>query len=279
MRLIAIWVGAVIGLLLLGLFGWRILDHRADGAEMTRLRALQPPDPARFHPAMLDGLPEAAQRFFRFAISAGTPLLRVAEIAMEGRFAMGTKGDPNAVDMTAEQVLAAPDGFVWKMSGGSGFMHISGSDSGVWTRFWLAGLLPVAHIGGNVDHARSAFGRMVAEALIWTPAALLPGAGVTWQSVDPDTARVTVSHGGLVQSVELTVAADGSPVRVVFPRWSDANPDKTFRIQPFGATLSEYREFQGYRLPTHVQAGNFFGTDDYFPFFIVDVTTIRFPGP
>jgi hypothetical protein len=34
----------------------------------------------------------------------------------------------------------------------------------------------------------------------------------------------------------------------------------------------------GYRLPFRVEAGNMFGTADYFPFFLADVTEIRFPG-
>jgi len=37
---------------------------------------------------------------------------------------------------------------------------------------------------------------------------------------------------------------------------------------------SAFREFQGYRLPTDVEAGNFFGTGDYFPFYIADVSEI-----
>ncbi len=266
-----------------GLLLWRQLDHRADRAEMARLRALQPAEPVRFDPAMVAGLPEPARRYFGHAIAPGTPLWTVAEIAMEGRFSLGTKEAPGYMDMRATQVLAAPQGFVWKMAGGRGAMRMSGSDTGGWTRFWLAGLVPVARLGGDADHARSAFGRYVAEAVFWTPAALLPGPGVSWEAVDPDTVRVTVRHAGphgkLVQLVEVTVDPGGRPVRVVFPRWSDANPERVHRIQPFGGHLSEFREFDGFRLPTHVEAGNHFGTEDYFPFFVADVADVRFPSP
>lgn len=61
------------------------------------------------------------------------------------------------------------------MQAARGPMRLSGSDSGLWTRFWIMGLFPVAYIGANTDHTRSAFGRYVAEAVFWTPAALLPG--------------------------------------------------------------------------------------------------------
>ena len=146
------------------------------------------------------------------------------------------------------------------------------------TRFWLMGLVPVARVSGMDDHRRSAFGRYVAEAVFWTPAALLPGPGVVWEQVNETTARVTVTHEGIQQSVDVTVDAEGRPVTVVFPRWSDANPEKTFKLQPFGGSLSEFRDFDGFRLPTHVEAGNQFGTDAYFPFFIADITGITFPS-
>ena len=261
----------------LGLLAWRHKDNMADLAEMDRLRATQPETPAQFSLDMVEGLPEPAQRYFRFSIVEGTPLYRVAEIEMVGTFMLGTKKAPQPFRITAFQVLAAPDGFIWKMTAQSSVIRMSGSDSGFWTRFWLAGLLPVARFGGDPDHARSAFGRYVAEAIFWTPAALLGTPGITWEKIDDDAVRMTLVRDGLTQSVDITVGADGRPTEVVFPRWSNANPDKVYRLQPFGGVLSEFRDFEGFRLPTHVEAGNFFGTKNYFAFFIVDVTRIRFP--
>lgn len=138
--------------------------------------------------------------------------------------------------------------------------------------------MPVARFGGTTDHARSAFGRMVGEAVFWTPAAVLPGPGVRWEAVDAATARVTITRGELEQAVDVTVDGEGRVTRVVFMRWSDANPEKVFRLQPFGGLLSEYRTFGGFRMPTHVEAGNHFGTDAWFASFVVDVTEVCYPG-
>lgn len=264
---------------LAGLWLWRLADLRADRAEWARLAALQPHNPARFDPAMVAGLPEPARRFFAFAIEPGAPLFTVAELDMTGQFSLGTKEEPNYLPMQARQLLAVPEGFLWTMSATKGLMRVSGSDSGSWTRFWLLGLGPVARSGGTADHARSAFGRYAAEAVFWTPAALLPGPGVRWEPMDENTARVTVTHEGMEQRVDITVDADGRPLKAELPRWTDANPDKQFRLQPFGGFPSQFRQFGGYRLPNHVEAGNFFGTDGYFPFFIADITDIAFPGP
>jgi Family of unknown function (DUF6544) len=255
---------------------WRWSDHLADKIMWQQLAAGQPETPALFNQEMLEGLPAPAQRYFRFSISEGTPLYTVAEISMHGQFSLGSKQTPNYMNMSARQILAAPNGFVWKMRASRGVMRISGSDSGEWTRFWLMEFIPVARMGGDQDHARAAYGRYVAEALFWTPAALLPGPNVVWQEVDDNTARATITRGDLQQAVDVTVDEEGRPIIVSFQRWSNANPDKIFRLQPFGGTLSEFREFEGFYLPTHIEAGNNFGTEDYFPFYVVDVIDIRF---
>lgn len=277
MKTAIIVVGLALAIAVCVLLIWRQLDHRADRTAWRRLAGLQPENPQHFVPEILTGQPEAVRRFFRYAIKPGTPLLAIAEIRMSGKFGMGDKTAPDYQDMAAQQILAAPRGFVWKMRAGRGLTRISGSDSHEWTRFWLAGLLPVARFGGDEDHRRSAFGRMVAEAVFWTPAALLPGPGVRWQEIDTDTLQVTVRHEDLEQTVMLKIDDGGRPLSVSMQRWSNANPDKAFRLQPFGGYLSEFRDFGGYRLPTHVEAGNFFGTDNYFPFFIIDVQELAFP--
>ncbi|MEL6913187.1 MAG: DUF6544 family protein [Pseudomonadota bacterium] len=225
---------------------------------------------------MVEDLPEPAKRFFLFTIKKGTPLHAVAEISMRGRFGIGSRTKPNYTPFRAKQVLAAPEGFMWRMSGGSGVLRISGSDSARWTRFWLAGLVPVTRRGGTTDHTLSAFGRTVSEAVFWTPAAVLPRPGVTWEGVNDTTARLTVAHRGMRQSVDLTVDDAGRPTHVVLQRWSDANAEADYRFQPFGGDLSAFREVQGFVLPTHIEAGNFYGTESYFPFFIADVTDMRF---
>jgi hypothetical protein len=253
-----------------------VSDRRADRAEWARLAALQPGNPPVFSPDMVAGLPEPAQRYFRYAIRDGAPLFRVAEIDMRGQFSLGSKDNPGYQPMEARQILAAPDGFVWTMRTRGG-MPISGSDSGSWTRFRIFWLIPVARLGGDPDHTRSAYGRYVAEAAFWTPAALLPGPGIRWDTIDDDSARVTVRHGDLEQAVDIRVDPEGRPTAVSFQRWSDANPQRVHRLQPFGGYLSDFREVQGYRLPHRVEAGNMFGTEDHFPFFLAEVTEIRFP--
>lgn len=265
--------GAALALLVLA--GLRSADHHAERVEWRRLQALQPPSPAVFSAALVAALPEPARRYFGYAIRPGAALHRVAEIDMHGRIGLGTRAQPGYRRLQARQILAAPAGFVWAMNTRGG-VPISGSDTGGWTRFRLLGLIPIARIGGSADRARSAFGRQVAEAVFWTPAALLPGPGVSWQALGPDRACVTVQHGRWQQAVEVGVDADGRPVEVVFQRWSNANRERRYRLQPFGGRLADFREVDGFRLAHRVDAGNLYGTPDYFAFFQVEVSAIRF---
>jgi hypothetical protein len=262
----------------------RWLDKRQATVLWQTLAASHGLPASRFHPALVASLPEPARRYFLFTIQSGALIQAVSKISAIGQIGLGTKDKPNYQPMTTEQILAPPLGLVWKLRAGKGLLRISGSDAfsgdNSWTRFWLLGVIPIVRVGGNADHLRAAYGRVIAEAVFWAPATLLPSASVVWEAPDANTARATVTLGKMIQTVDITVAADGRPTTVTIPRWSNANSAKTYRLQPFGGYLSEFREFDGYRLPTLVEGGNFIGTDDYFPFYKVTVTGLRFcSGP
>ena len=179
---------AAITVPVLGLLSWRQFDHRADRAAWNALAEMASDSDAVFDLSIVADLPEPAQRYFEFTIQPGTPLRTSVRIQMTGEISLGTKAAPNYQLMQAQQILAPPHGLVWKLKSGG----ISGSDGAMpdrsWTRFWLFNLIPVVRAEGP-DHHRSAFGRVVAEAVFWAPASLLPANNVTWESVDQNTAR------------------------------------------------------------------------------------------
>lgn len=276
-----IWIGIIATLLLLapllGLAAWRWKDRRTDRRVWRDLIAASTGGVESFDETMIEGLPAAAQRYFRFMIKPGATLVTAVELDMQGELGLGDANDPKYKPMSARQILAPPYGLVWELKPGA----IAGSDGATpvtsWTRFWLFHLVPVVRVGGGKDHHRSAFGRIIAEAAFWAPACLLPSKFVRWEAVNANTAKAIVTFAGFEQAVEITVADDGQPTHVVIQRWSNENPEKEFREQPFGGELSAFKLFGGYMLPTRVVGGNHFGTDDYFPFYKADVTDIRFP--
>jgi hypothetical protein len=274
-----VWIAILIGVLTVGiaaLSAWRQLDRRANARAWDELVPAYTTDLDTFDPAIVADLPEPAQRYFNYMIEPGAPLYTVVELDMTGQIGLGTKLTPNYRPMRANQILAPPHGLVWQLEAGS----IRGSDAALpgrsWTRFWLFGLIPVVRVSDS-DHRRSAFGRIVAEAAFWAPASLLPDEFVSWEAIDSDSARAVVRFGPFEQAVDITIDKTGAPTNVQIQRWSNANADKVYREQPFGGELSEFRQFDGYRLPTRVEGGNHFGTPEYFPFFRAEITDIRFP--
>jgi hypothetical protein len=258
--------------------------HSRDQSQMrvvwAALEAAREADPPRYDPTMTTDLPEVAQRYFARAIEPGTPLHRVVRLQMEGSFIMS--GNP--MPMTARQILAPPaQGFVWQAEVGEGLMRFAGSDGHhraqgseeSWTKFWLHGLIPLARIGGTDDHARAAATRAMMEA-IWAPATLLPQFGAKWTQTGPDRAEIRFAHAPGLAPLQITFDAQGDPVEAVSLRWTDANPEKAYRLQPFGGRMLETGIHQGFRIPVRVEMGNMFGTPDYAPFFLVTISRAEF---
>jgi len=259
---------------------WYYRDERALESKWRILASSAMVKPPRHDARQLDGLPDAAQRFFTSSIQNHTPLYTLVEITMHGEFSLGDKSMPRYQPFQACQLLAPPLGFIWQVKAGEGILQFSGSDAafpgGSWTRFWLAGLLPVARVGNTWDHALSSFGRHMGEAIFWSPASLLPSEKVVWKEIDFNTAQVTVTHEEFEQEYTISVDAGGRLEQVQFERWSDANAEKVYRYQPFGGYLSDFQNFDGLTLPTSVVAGNHFGTDEYFPFFKAHIDSVKF---
>jgi len=118
--------------------------------------------------------------------------------------------------------------------------------------------------------------RVKAGTGIMSPASLLPSESVVWKEIDSSTALVKVTQAEFEQEYMIRVDAGGHLEQVQFQRWSDANADRVYRYQPFGGYLSDFQNFGGFTLPTSVEAGNHFGTDEYFPFFKARVDSVKF---
>ena len=70
---------------------------------------------------------------------------------------------------------------------------------------------------------------------------------------------------------DLTLDQNGAVVQVVGQRWSNANPEQAFRLQPFGGSVEAEATFGGFTIPAILKVGNHFGTGDYFPFFQAEI--------
>lgn len=251
-------------------------------AQDAYARLAERPDPPtrRFDPAQVSELPEIGQRYFRHAVAPGTPLFSGVELEMEGTFLLGDKDKFQAYEMRARQVLRPPVQFVWIPRLRSGPLTITGSDGLVggaaWTRFWILKLIPVASVRSSPDVVRSAEFRGAVEGALWLPTTMLPENGARWEQIGPNEARVTLSGFSPAIILHLTLSEDGAVREVVGQRWSNANPEQLFRLQPFGGTISAEASFQGLTIPTGISVGNHYGTAAYLPFFQARVTRAKY---
>jgi hypothetical protein len=261
-----------------GLWSYRSAMEESREA-WERIASAARPDDAVYSPAMVAGQPEIAQRYFNHAIAPGTPLGNIVELDMRGTFLLGDRSSYQSYAMEARQVLHPPSEFVWIPHMRSGMMRISGFDALVsgsaWTRFWLAGLVPVANARSSPDLVRSATFRSTMES-IWVPASLLPRNRVVWEQAGPDRARVRVQRVAPEIVLEMTLTPSGAVREIVGQRWSNANPQGAFRLQPFGGTIEAEYTFGGYTIPSRIKAGNHYGTSDYLPFFQAELTDARY---
>ena len=251
---------------------WRALEARREAA------------PPRYDPAMVAGLPEVAQRYFARAIEPGTPLHRMVRLEMEGSFIL----NGNDMAMHARQFLAPPArGFVWRADIGAGLIRFGGSDgyhrpesasgrdADSWTRFWLHGVIPLARTGGTEHHARAAGTRLLLEP-VWAPASLLPQFGAEWTQTGPDSAEIRFAEAAGLAPMQITPDSAGNLQHVWAMRWTDANPEQVWQLQPFGGRMLQMARHEGFLIPAQVELGNICGTHDYARFFRATITRAEF---
>jgi len=168
------------------------------------------------------------------AIPVGAPLGAAIELAMTGEIKLGRRW----LSFTADQVLRAGVGFVWRPTVGGRFVRFTGADvlgpDGAEVDFRLHGRVPVVRASGP-DVDRSARGRLAAETVAWLPQALTPQSGARWQAVDDNRAIVTIDAAGEPTEVEVTVDDEGQLRSLALQRWRDSTEPAAFA--PFGGAV------------------------------------------
>lgn len=215
-------------------------------------------DGAAFRPETLCRFPEDARRYLGHAIAPGIPLARAVRLHMHGEIKLR-----RWCPFVGEHVLVWDRGMIWKARVGWYGMPILGSDrlvDGQGDLHWkLFGMIPVMTASGP-DITRSAAGRVAGES-IWLPS-VLQGDGVSWTATEALHPRVILSAGGFATDVALAIDAQGRLQSVKFSRWG--NPDGgDFRYTDFGGVVEDERMFGGYRIPTRLRLGWYFGTDHF----------------
>ena len=235
--------------------------------------------PLRFNPAMIETLPKPVQNYLGKAIASQAPLAHCVVLAMQGQIRLKPEG--KWYDFTAKESLRDRFGFLWEARVGKGLLPLFGgfdsfgptavSPVGVGTvRFWLLNLLPLVHQQGQrID--QSSIGRLLMEH-IWLPSALLPTQEIEWEAIDENHIRYTLRVASEPLTVEIGLDAQHRPVWVKAQRVRGEDG----RLESFGGTFSDFGGFDGYYIPTALELGWGYGTENYRPFFKATIRSARF---
>jgi hypothetical protein len=254
----------------------RTLHDRQLERQWETLRA--PHGTMLYDPESVATLPEPAQRYLRHAIAPGTRLARSVVVEMQGR--IGLKPGADKLPFQASQILAVPNGLIWRATVGEGIMQITGSDryvAGEGTMHWFMGYaFPLVRAGG-ADVSRSAAGRVALEAPLLLPSALLPEAGARWEAIDARSARVRLQVGSEQLALLISVAPDGRLERVEMPRWDAEGVDgKPGYVLWVGDQLTEERTFGGYTIPVRMRATKRADTPQADSFFEAEIISAQY---
>ena len=176
----------------------------------------------------------------------GTEVPATVRVTQEGRFRQG-EGQP-WMPFTAEEVYTTnPPGFLWKTEmrmaplfsivGRDRYAEGHGS-----VDMRLLGVLPIAQASGPAMD-QGALVRYLSET-IWFPAAVL-GPAITWEAVAADSARATISHGGVSASAIFFFDDQGRPVDMVAERQDLGRG----RLETWSTPSTAWGEFGGVRIP------------------------------
>ena len=211
-----------------------------------------------FRSDALSNLPEAVQRYLKYAIAPETKLASAVRLRMHGEIKLKTW-----LNFKAEQVICWDRGLIWSATVFMNGLPIWGSDrliDGIGRMQWkLLGIFPVMTATG-ADITRSAIGRMQAESL-WLPSVLCDDK-VLWKVTESSHLHPSFIVQGEKTELDFNIDNIGRLKTLKMPRWSNIEGSE-FRYLDFGGIVDAEDTFCGYTIPTRLRIGWYFGTDRF----------------
>lgn len=204
--------------------------------------------------ADLAGLPAPVQKWLRFSGVVGHERVATVRLRQSGLFRTGP--DQPWGPLEAEQYFTVnPPGFVWsaRMQAGPA-LWIRARDQYVEGRgnmfVKLLSVVPLSNATGpGMD--QGAMLRYLGE-MAWFPTAALSDT-IKWEAVDEQTARATMSYGGVTASAVFSFDANGVMTNMVAQRFHEASGS----MQTWSAPMAPdpgFKEFDGLKITTRGQA-------------------------
>jgi hypothetical protein len=208
--------------------------------------------------ALLKELPVTVQRYFKLFLKEEQAPIRVAHLRNSGELRLSTTS-ARWLPFSADQVVTpAIPSFSWNARVDLPFgLHVrvlDGYAAGVGSgRVSLLSAFPIASDSNRHELNSGALHRYLAEA-VWYPTALLPQAGVRWQSVDETTATATLTDRAVTVCLDFRFDEVGHVISIFTPaRWGPFNG--TYKQLPWEGHFKNYEERCGIHIPLYGEVG------------------------
>jgi hypothetical protein len=262
-KFVTILVAALAGLGLLLAAAILVANRRFSSEARSLSGRARQVSPGVVTAEMLQGLPAPVQRYLTYTGVVGKPMVSTVRLEMTGRIRQAEEQSWMGLEAN-EFYTVSPPAFTWhattKMAGlplvrvrdsyldGEGGLQVS-----------LLGLVTMDDArGADVD--QGSLMRYLNE-VMWFPSAFL-GDNITWEAIDDDSARVTLTDRGESVSAVLTFDEEGRLANFVGERYYHAGTPESVLI-PWSTPITSYGEFEGLRLPAgghgvwHLDSGEF----------------------
>lgn len=191
-------------------------------------------------------LPVPVQEYFRQVLPENPSIIKKVELTHSGYFRTSPKN--NWVKIKGKQCFLTdiPE-FEW--IGKTSLFKATDSfvDGEGRLRVKLFGLIPIVNARGpEVDQAELL--RWLGES-VWFPTNFLPGDHLNWSPIDSSSAKLSYTHQGMKIWYIVRFDEKGYIVRLETERYMEEG-----KLESWVGKLSDYKEFHGMMIPTHIEA-------------------------
>jgi hypothetical protein len=206
----------------------------------------------------LSTLPSPVTRYFRRVLTDGQELIQFVEMIQRGELRTGVDSGKWLPFSARQQITPPSRTFQWqaRISLPLG-AHIQVTDSYIDGRgagqVRLCSLVPLGREKPTPQLNSGALHRFLAEA-VWCPTALLPQAGVEWQTIDDHSALATLNDRGTSVSLVFRFNERDEVCGIYTPGRIGKFKDGFHRV-PWEGRFSDYRLCGGVRVPFYGEVG------------------------
>lgn len=196
----------------------------------------------------LEGLPPVVKKWLEESRIVGKEEIKT--VYLKQKAAMRLKPEQSWLAVDAEQYFTTEEpGFIWKAQiKAAPLLHIMGRDKYYEgkgnMRIKFMSLITIADSSGT-EIDQGTLIRYLAET-VWFPSAAL-SSHITWEEIDANSARATMSYGGVTGSGVFIFNEKGEVVEFTAERYMES--EGRFTLEKWSVQVTDYKEFNGIMIP------------------------------